>query len=59
MPVLIPPVTEQIKISRFLDEKCTLIEQLNAVLQKKKDVLNAFRKSVIYEYVSGKKEVSE
>lgn len=57
MPVLIPPIAEQIKIGKFLDEKCNLINELNALLQEKKNVLSQFKHSLIYEYVSGKKEV--
>ena len=53
----IPSVTEQRAICNYLDEKC---QKLDRVLQKKESIieqLDSYKKSVIYEYITGKKEV--
>lgn len=55
--VIIPPVQEQEAISNFLDTKCS---EINEIIMKKKEqleVLNEYKKSLIYEYVTGKREV--
>lgn len=41
----------------FLDDKCADIERLIEIKHKKIDELNEYKKSLIYEYVTGKKEV--
>ena len=55
--VLIPPIKEQIKIVEFLNTKCAEID--GAIEDKKKqlETLEQYKKSLIYEYVTGKKEV--
>lgn len=58
MTVLIPPRDEQIAIAAYLDKKCSQIDQLIAIKQKKIEKLEQYKKSLIYEYVTGKKEVS-
>lgn len=57
MPVLIPSKEEQIEISNYLDEKCKCIDKV--ILKKEQSLteLEAYKKSLIYEYVTGKKEV--
>lgn len=55
--VTIPPLAEQQAIADFLDEKCAAIDKLIAVKQGKIDKLNDYKKSLIYEYVTGKREV--
>lgn len=55
--VIVPPVDIQRKIADQLDQTC---EKINDILTKKQeqiDVLEKYRKSLIYEYVTGKKEV--
>lgn len=55
--VTIPPQGEQETISRYLSEKCS---SLDIVIDKKQgliDKLNDYKKSLIYEVVTGKKEV--
>ena len=57
MPVLIPSISEQSEIVAYLDEKTAAIDSL---IQKKEQLiteLEAYKKSLIYEYVTGKKEV--
>lgn len=56
--VPVPPLTEQKQIADFLDNKCTEIDSLIAVKQQKIEELKDYKKSVIYEYVTGKKEVN-
>ena len=53
----IPPEEEQNKIVEFLDEKCSSIEMLISKKQVIVDNLIAYKKSLIYEVVTGKKEV--
>lgn len=59
LPVLIPPRTEQIAIGRFLDEKCAQIESVIQDKQKQLEKIRSYKKSLIYEYVTGKKRVKE
>lgn len=55
--ILLPPIEEQKKIAVYLDKKCAEIEGI--IIEKKKQlkVLEQYKKSLIYEYVTGKKEV--
>ena len=55
--VLLPPLAEQQAIADYLDEKCAAIDKLIAIKQAKIDKLNDYKKSLIYEYVTGKREV--
>ena len=55
--VLLPPLDEQRAIASYLDTKCSEIDSLIAMKQAKIDELKEYKKSVIYEYVTGKKEV--
>lgn len=55
--VPLSPVEEQNEIVTFLDEKCTQIDKLIALKQQKIEKLQQYKKSVIYEYVTGKKGV--
>lgn len=57
MPVIVPPKAEQNEIVAFLDEKCAAIEQSIADKQTQIETLKAYKSSLIYEYVTGKKQV--
>ncbi|MCQ2262861.1 MAG: restriction endonuclease subunit S [Bacteroidales bacterium] len=59
MELPIPPLTEQQAIADYLDEKCSEIDELIAIKQQKIEQLKEYKKSVIFEYVTGKKEVKE
>lgn len=48
---------EQETIVNYLDAKCTKIEHIISIKQSKIDKLTAYKKSLIYEVVTGKKEV--
>lgn len=52
-----PPYDEQIKIAKAIDEKCSEIDKLIANKEKIIEELEQYKKSLIYEYVTGKKEV--
>lgn len=56
--IVIPTLEEQAQIVSMLDRKCSQIDQLIAIKQKKIEKLEQYKKSLIYEYVTGKKEVS-
>lgn len=55
--VCTPPLSEQQSIASYLDTKCAEIDALIAIKQAKIDELKEYKKSIIYEYVTGKKEV--
>ena len=55
----LPSLSEQRAIADYLDKKCAEIDQLIAVKQKKADELKEYKKSIIYEYVTGKRSVCE
>ena len=57
LPVVVPPMEEQTKIVEYLNYRCTEIDTL--ILQKEKLITNLeeYKKSLIYEYVTGKKVV--
>ncbi len=57
--ICVPPVEEQNLIVEFLDKKVSKIEKL--IKKKQEFILNleSYKKSLIYEYVTGKKEVPE
>ena len=57
MELPVPPLNEQESIASFLDEKCSEIDSLIGIKQAKIEELKEYMKSVIYEYVTGKKEV--
>lgn len=57
MTVLIPPYEEQIAIAKFLDDKCNQIDRLISIKQAKIEKLEQYKRSLIYEYVTGKREV--
>lgn len=53
----VPPYNEQKGIAAYLDTKCKEIESAIADKKHQLEVLSAYKKSIIYEYVTGKKEV--
>ena len=56
--VLMPEKNEQQQIADYLDNKCEQIDSLIAIKQQKIKKLRQYKKSLIFEYVTGKKEVS-
>lgn len=55
--VYYPPLDEQQEIADYLDNKCAEIEQIIADKKSQIETLDGYKKSLIYEYVTGKKEV--
>ncbi len=53
----LPPLDEQQEIADYLDNKCAEIEQIIADKKTQIETLDGYKKSLIYEYVTGKKEV--
>ena len=55
--VVVPPLNEQMEIAEYLDSK---ISELDGLIQKKEEYMGEienYKKSLIYEYVTGKKRV--
>ena len=57
--LLVPGKEEQSKIARFLDQKCFRIAKVITQKQRQLDYFNKYKQSIIYEYVTGKKQVPE
>lgn len=55
--ISLPPIKEQEKIINYLDSKCIEIDNLISKKEKLILELETYKKSLIYEYVTGKKEV--
>ena len=55
--VQFPTISEQKEIAHYLDRKCEIIEFSIRKKQELIDRLSAYKKSLIYEVVTGKKEV--
>ena len=52
--ILVPPLPEQRSIATYLDTKCSEIDTLITLKRQKIESLNAYKKSIIYEAVTGK-----
>ena len=57
MKILIPPLDEQKEITDYLDTKCAEIDGLIAKKEQLVKELESYKKSLIYEVVTGKREV--
>lgn len=55
--ILLPPYEEQVRIADYLDDKKKDIDDAIASKHDQLATLDAYKKSTIYEYVTGKKEV--
>ena len=53
-----PPMEEQVAIADFLDTKCAAIDQAITDKTTQIETLKAYKASLIYEYVTGKKQVA-
>jgi type I restriction enzyme S subunit len=53
----VPPNVEQKQIADYLDKKCAEIDSIIADKQAQLDIMEKYKKSLIYEYTTGKKEV--
>lgn len=57
LPIVLPSLEEQQQIVEFLDNKTSKIDSLIADKEKMITEYEAYKKSLIYEYVTGKKQV--
>lgn len=55
LPIM--PLSEQKEIIKYLDAKCTTLDAIIADKKAQLETLTEYKKSLIYEYVTGKKEV--
>ena len=53
----LPSKEEQIEIAEYLDTKCAEVDRIISAKEQLLTELESYKKSVIYEYVTGKKEV--
>ena len=53
-----PPLSEQQIIADYLDQKCSEIDALISIKQQKIEKLKDYKKSLIFECVTGKRKVS-
>jgi type I restriction enzyme S subunit len=58
-PLPLPKKCEQQEIAEYLDKKCTEIDSLITKKEQFLTELDSYKKSLIYEYVTGKKEVPQ
>ena len=54
----VPPLPEQYSIADYLDKKCSEIDELISIKQQKIEKLKEYKKSLIFECVTGKRKVS-
>lgn len=57
--VPMPPLKEQKQIVEFLNQKCLIVDQTISIKENQLNKLEQHKKSLIYEYVTGKKRVKE
>lgn len=57
--ILVPPVQEQKDIAAYLNNQCGKINAIITNKQAQLDTIRSHKKSLIYEYVTGKKRVTE
>lgn len=58
IPTIQPPYREQLQIAKYIEEKFKKIDDLILKKIKKLDNIQDYKKTLVYEYVTGKKEVS-
>lgn len=58
IPTVLPPMETQKEIAAYLNKKCAEIDRVLEIKQAKIEKLEQYKRSLIYEYVTGKKEVS-
>lgn len=59
LPIILPPLQEQLEIADYLEKKCGEIDSIIAKKEQYITELESYKNSLIYEYVTGKKEVPE
>ena len=59
LEIITPQLSEQISIARYLDNKCA---EIDSKIEKQESVierLESYKKSIIYEFVTGKREIPQ
>lgn len=59
LPVTVPPLAEQQQIADYLDEKCKNIDNRVQKRRQQLEWLKEYKKSLIFDYVTGKKRVKK
>lgn len=59
LPVTVPPLAEQQQIADYLNEKCKNIDNRVQKRRQQLEWLKEYKKSLIFDYVTGKKRVEE
>lgn len=59
VPFLVFSLQEQEEIANYLDQKCSAIDELIAKKEQYLSEIENYKKTLIYEYVTGKKEVPQ
>ncbi len=59
VPIPLPSAEEQQEIAAYLDTKCAEIDRIIEKKEQLIEELGSYKKSLIYEYVTGKKEVTQ
>lgn len=54
-----PPIEEQARIANFLDDKCGRVDSIIENKKTQLETIENYKKSLIYEYVTGKRKVPE
>ena len=57
LTIIIPKFNDQLEIVEFLYKKCSEIDSVISKKERQLDLIKGHRKSLIYEYVTGKKRV--
>ena len=57
--IAVPSIRKQQQIVKYLDIKCAEIDGVIVDKKKQLETLEQYKKSLIYEYVTGKKEVPD
>lgn len=55
--IIVPPLNEQKEIAEFLDKKCEKIDNLSTNYKEQIKTLKEYKKALIYECVTGKKQI--
>ena len=55
--ISVPPLDEQQRIADYLDNKCAEIDSIITEKKQQIETIKEYKKSLIFEYVTGKKEV--
>jgi type I restriction enzyme S subunit len=59
LTIAVPLTIEQRRILEYLDGKMGMIRKLHEKLSKLLSILEQYRKSLIHEYVTGKRRITE